>query len=97
VHRDRPSLEPPAEHLEDYFTERRFTETAARAGLTMTFNGIDRPLESYTRALSANGFVIERLHEPRATPEAVKRAPSLAPAADKPYFLHLLCRLASTG
>jgi SAM-dependent methyltransferase len=82
-----------AEHLDDYFSEQRFAETITRSGLTMTFEGIDRPLESYTRALSENGFVIEELREPRADAATVERIPDLAPAAKKPYFLQLRCRL----
>ena len=52
-------LNRPAEHLNDYFSEQRFTEVITRNGLEMTFDGVDRPLESYSRALSDNGFVIE--------------------------------------
>ena len=59
----------------------------------MTFVGVDRPLESYTRALSASGFVIEHLREPRASASAVHAVPGLAPAELKPFFLHLRCRL----
>jgi len=81
------------EHMEDYFAEQRFSDTVTRNGLTMTFEGIDRPLESYTRALSASGFVIEELREPRASDADVRRAEALASAARKPYFLHLRCRL----
>jgi SAM-dependent methyltransferase len=83
----------PAEHLEDYFSERRCSEAVTRDGLAMTFEGIDRPLETYARALFDNGFAIEDLREPRASAAAVERAPELAPARQKPYFLHLRCRL----
>jgi SAM-dependent methyltransferase len=82
-----------AEHFDDYFSEQRFTEVIARDGLEMTFEGVDRPLETYTRALSDNGFVIDELREPRASALAVECASDLAPAAKKPYFLHLRCRL----
>jgi SAM-dependent methyltransferase len=86
-------LNRPPEHLEDYFAEQRFSDAVTRNGLTMTFEGIDRPLESYTRALSASGFVIEELREPRASDADVQRAAELTSAARKPYFLHLRCRL----
>lgn len=89
-------LNRPAERLEHYFTEQRFSDSVTRDGLTMTFHGIDRPLEGYIRPLSAAGFVIEQLLEPHATSAGVKRAPRLAPAADKPHFLHLACRLTAT-
>lgn len=85
-------LNRPPEALEDYFTEQRFREPVTRRGLTMVFEGVDRPLELYTRALATSGFVIEELREPRAGPAAVANAPELAPAARKPYFLFLRCR-----
>ena len=88
-------LNRPPEHLGAYFTERRFSETATRDGLTMTFDGVDRPLEHYTRALSGAGFVIEELRELRASARLVAQTPQLAPAAERPYFLHLRCRLDS--
>ena len=83
----------PDEHFDDYFSERRFSETITRDGLTMTFEGIDRPLESYMCALFDSGFAIENLREPRASAAAVEHAPELAPAMQRPYFLHLRCRL----
>jgi SAM-dependent methyltransferase len=87
----------PAEHLDDYFREQRFSDVIARDGLSMSFEGIDRPLEAYTEALASAGFVIERLREPRPAPETVERAPRLAPAAARPYFLQLRCRLEASG
>jgi SAM-dependent methyltransferase len=86
-------LNRPAEHFEDYFSEQRYSEPITRNGLTMTFEGVDRPLESYTRALSEGRFVIEELREPRASAAAIARAPQLAPAACRPYFLHMRCGL----
>jgi SAM-dependent methyltransferase len=86
-------LNRPVELLGNYFTERRVSEVVSRRGLEMRFEGIDRPLESYTRALSAAGLLIEELREPRAGSSAVARAPELAPAAMKPFFLHMRCRL----
>ena len=86
-------LNRPADALGEYFTERRVREVVARRGLEMTFEGIARPLESYMRALSAAGFVIEELREPQAPSSAVAQAAELAPAAIKPFFLHLRCRV----
>lgn len=86
-------LNRSGEAREDYFRERPFTDVVARRGLEMAFAGIDRPLESYVDALAAAGFVIERLREPRAAPADVARSPELEPAARRPFFLHLQCRL----
>ena len=86
-------LNRPAESLLDYFAEQRIVESVTRDRLTMTFDGIARPLEIYTRALAANGFVIEELREPRASRAAVARASALAPAARTPFFLDMRCRL----
>jgi hypothetical protein len=58
----------------------------------MTFEGIDRPLETYTRALSRAGFLINELREPRPT-AALTAASKLAKAATRPYFLHMRCIL----
>ncbi|MGO9956506.1 MAG: class I SAM-dependent methyltransferase [Solirubrobacteraceae bacterium] len=85
-------LNRPDEHLEDYLTDRRFSGVVTRRGLRMSFEGVDRPLDSYTRALADAGFVIEELREPRAASVAVTRFPELEPAARKPFFLHLRCR-----
>jgi SAM-dependent methyltransferase len=81
------------EALDDYFVEHRFAEELELDGLHMTFEGIDRPLEAYTRALSHVGFLIEELREPRPT-AALAAASRLAKAAKRPYFLHMRCVLA---
>jgi SAM-dependent methyltransferase len=90
-------LNRSAEALAHYFSERRFSEAVTRNDLTMTFVGVDRPLEDYTRPLAAAGFVIEHLREPRASTASVQAAPELAPAALKPFFLHLGCRLTASA
>jgi SAM-dependent methyltransferase len=86
-------LNRPPEALEQYFKDTRFSDVVERRGLTMTFVGIDRPLEAYTRALAAHGLVIEHLREPQPSGAVVGRAPELEPAAAKPYFLHIRARL----
>jgi SAM-dependent methyltransferase len=78
--------------LDNYFAEQRFAELEVD-GLHMTFEGIDRPLEAYTRALSGVGFLIEELREPKPTTAALAAAPRLAKAARRPYFLHVRCVL----
>jgi SAM-dependent methyltransferase len=87
-------LNRPSERLERYFDEQRFADRLEREGLVMTFEGIDRPLEAYTRALSRAGFAIEELREPRPGPQDVAAAATLAQAAKRPFFLHLRCVLA---
>ena len=81
--------------LDDYFVEHRFAEELELDGLHMTFEGIDRPLEAYTRSLSRAGFLVEELREPKPTTAAVAATPRLAKAARRPYFLHMRCVLAS--
>jgi SAM-dependent methyltransferase len=86
-------LDRRAEHQHDYFTERVFSERVDRDEHTMTFVGVGRPLEAYTRALANSGFVIEELCEPRPTAAVVECIPALAPAAARPHSLQLRCRL----
>jgi SAM-dependent methyltransferase len=80
--------------LDEYFVEHRFAEELEIDGLHMTFEGIDRPLEAYTRSLSRAGFLVEELREPKPTAAALAAAPRLAKAARRPYFLHMRCVLA---
>jgi SAM-dependent methyltransferase len=82
------------EALDDYFDEHRFADELELDGLRMIFEGIDRPLEAYTRALSRVGFLIEELREPKPATAALAAAPALAMAAKRPYFLHMRCVLA---
>jgi SAM-dependent methyltransferase len=86
-----------AQAVEDYFNDVRVSDCVSRNGLEMTFESIDRPLESYTNALSDAGFVIEELREPQAAAADVREEPWLAPAAARPFFLHLRCRLDRAG
>jgi SAM-dependent methyltransferase len=85
-------LNRPEGGLADYFEHQRVAERAESNGLTMTFEAIDRPLEYYTRALEQAGFVIEALREPRPDRATVDAEPRLAPAARRPFFLHVRCR-----
>lgn len=78
--------------LAEYFEHRRVADQVACDGLTMTFEAVDRPLDYYTRALEQAGFVIEALREPRPDAATVEAEPALAPAAHRPFFLHLRCR-----
>jgi SAM-dependent methyltransferase len=83
----------PSCDLDRYFTPTRYEEAIERDGLPMTFVGVDRPLEAYTRPLAVHGFVIEELREPRPSAPALAQAPQLEPATIRPFFLQLRCRL----
>jgi SAM-dependent methyltransferase len=85
-------LNRPPEVLDDYFAARRVRSEIERDGLTMTFEESARPLGTYAAAITDAGFVIEQLREPRAEPSSAD-GELLAPAARRPYFLHLRCRL----
>ena len=61
----------------------------------MTFESIHRPLETYARALTGAGFLIEQLQEPKPTAAALASAPRLIRATKRPYFLHMRCVLAA--
>jgi SAM-dependent methyltransferase len=71
-----------------YLDESTTDETVERDGLRMRFAGRHRPLQSYTEALAANGFVVERLREPRL-PEAGFTSRRSARWCRIPLFLHL--------
>ena len=43
---------------------RPYEGTFSRAGLEITFRGWSHPLEDYTRAFEAAGFLIEAIREP---------------------------------
>jgi SAM-dependent methyltransferase len=85
-------LNRPPEVLEDYFTAQRVAKTITRDGLAMTFEETARPLETYAAAITAAGFTIDELREPRPDP-GVAVGEALAAARRRPYFLHLRCRL----
>jgi len=46
-----------------YFEHRHYDDDVARDGLPMRFSSEHRPIESYSRALEAAGFVIEAIRE----------------------------------
>ena len=52
---------------ESYTRPKHYVTTRARDGLTMTYHGEHRPLQTYTEALTDAGFVINRLLEPTST------------------------------
>jgi SAM-dependent methyltransferase len=69
----------------NWFERARVGDRVERDGLTMTFSFEHRPLQDYTEALFAAGFVIERLREvgdPRPEDKWYRM----------PMFLHLVAR-----
>jgi SAM-dependent methyltransferase len=60
---DRGAPGPPYVVREPYTKARRYVDTRSRDGISMTYHGIHRPLQTYTEALAAAGLVIERLRE----------------------------------
>jgi SAM-dependent methyltransferase len=84
-------LNRPVEDLGRYFETLRFHEPVTRDALTMTFEGVNRPLSDYTAALTRNGLVIDRLTEPRPSARDCRGDASLMRAFQRPYFLHIRC------
>jgi SAM-dependent methyltransferase len=75
---------PPFVIEESWFAHRRNRDEIERDGLEMVFFSEHRPLQDYTEALSAVGFLIERLREVgEPDPEHMW--------SKMPLFLHLLC------
>ena len=75
-----------------YMRTMRHSIVAERDGLTMTFNMEHRPLETYSAALEASGFVVEALREPVPDEEAIAIDESMAKHRNVPNFLHLRAR-----
>jgi SAM-dependent methyltransferase len=65
-----------------------YADELERDGLEMTFTSAHRPLERYTEALSAAGFLIERLREP-SVPERAIAQESARRWQRLPLFLHV--------
>ena len=76
--RDRRLLPPPV----------RYRDTVERDGLAVTFESEHRPIGWYFEALTAAGFVVERLREVAVPDEAVG-APRHLRWQRLPIFLHI--------
>ncbi|MGH2347778.1 MAG: class I SAM-dependent methyltransferase, partial [Chloroflexota bacterium] len=78
-----------------YLGRRPYEGTFERDGLRMTFRGWSQALEEYGRALEAAGFLIERIREPAASPEAVAHRAEYRRWQRVPMFLHMRARKAA--
>jgi hypothetical protein len=82
---DTAAADPkPPYIIRDSYTEaRHYTNLRRRDGLSMTYHGVHRPLQTYTEALADAGLVIERLRE-RATDDPENKWYRI------PLFLHIV-------
>jgi hypothetical protein len=60
-----------------------------RAGVRMTFHSEHRPLEAYTRALEADGLLVEAVREVKPAGRAAARGPAARRWRRIPLFLQL--------
>jgi len=86
---DGPEQHAPFTIRGSYLGHRPHEETFDRDGLRMTFRGWSYALEEYTEALEAAGFLIERLREPAAPPDAIAARESYRRWQRVPMFLHI--------
>jgi SAM-dependent methyltransferase len=77
-----------------YLGRRRYEGTFERDGLRMTFHGWSHALEEYARPLEEAGFLVERIREPAASPQAVAHRAEYRRWQRVPMFLHLRARKA---
>jgi SAM-dependent methyltransferase len=71
-----------------YLDQSYYADELSRDGLELTMVSVHRPLQDYTEALAAAGFLIERLREVRVPDEAIK-VPRSRRWQRLPLFLHL--------
>jgi SAM-dependent methyltransferase len=70
-----------------YFEEARFSERRDRAGLTMTFTDLHRPLHAITSAVVRVGLLIEALDEPVPSDAYVAEHPEVERWRERPVLL----------
>jgi SAM-dependent methyltransferase len=74
-----------------YFESTRYEVKLARNGLTLPLVGCHHPLEHYTRALEAGGFLIEAMREPRPDDGWASTSRLVARWQRVPNALHIRC------
>jgi SAM-dependent methyltransferase len=77
-----------AEDERAYAQERRYAEGHDDPSLGIVFHGVHRPLATYVNGLVRAGLLIELVHEPVPSADAVRAVPALAKALARPPFLH---------
>jgi SAM-dependent methyltransferase len=77
----------------NYFDTGVLEDTWTKKDVTVVNRYWRRPLADAVDQIADAGFVVERIRESRATPEAVARFPELADAVTQPSFIGYLLRL----
>jgi ubiquinone/menaquinone biosynthesis C-methylase UbiE len=72
-----------------YFDVRRTADTIERAGVTITFHQIHRPLQGWFAMLRGAGYLVEDVREPRPSAADGVRDESLENNRGRPVFLHV--------
>jgi ubiquinone/menaquinone biosynthesis C-methylase UbiE len=72
-----------------YFEVERTADTVERAGVTITFHQIHRPLNGWFAMLRDAGYLVEELREPRPSAADAAGDASLEENRRRPVFLHL--------
>jgi ubiquinone/menaquinone biosynthesis C-methylase UbiE len=88
---EHESVESPFVISRSYLDEFAYSDDIARNGLRMIFHSRHRPIEAYSLALEASGFVIEALREHRV-PEEGFRSDRSRRWQRIPLFLHMRVR-----
>lgn len=85
---DHPASPPLQNQRGGYFDTELVSATWRKADVEVTQRFWRRPLSAVVDAFAGAGFVIDRVAEPRPSPEALRRWPdSLAAAAAAPSFI----------
>lgn len=77
----------------NYFETGILEDVWTKDGVTVSNRYWHRPLALAVDQISDAGFVVERIRESRATPEALSRFPELSDSVDHPSFIGYLLRL----
>jgi len=67
----------------------RLVEPIERAGLTMEFHSLHRPLAAYANALRRAGFSIDTMSEPVPDDDHIRDHPEMARQRRMPWWLHV--------